>query len=161
MHLGSLARQLANRVFLNNISKRVLEQHHFEGVSSTTVILAPGACRKEAPGSTRCVGNVAVCAVCGCVRLCFLSSARLDFVGRRNTLELFACKGVPRNRCCTVLSSLWRPKVTSLDRGTQRLTLGAFWVVPGRAFEWLWAQTRQNYIHKLPIYRPTAAATCN
>ena len=31
----------------------------FEGVSSTTVILAPGACRKGALSSTCCVGNVA------------------------------------------------------------------------------------------------------
>ena len=54
-----------------------------------------------------------------------------------------------------------------LDRGTPRLTLGAFWVVPGHAFEWLWAQARasgklwvpirrssgQNYIDKHPIHR--------
>ena len=36
----------------------------FEGVSSTTVILAPGACRRGALSNTSCVGNMSVCAVC-------------------------------------------------------------------------------------------------
>ena len=58
-----------------------------------------------------------------------MSSARLDFVGRHVTLELFACNGVPRNSCCTVLSSLWKPRSTGL-------TLAALWVVSGRAFGW-------------------------
>ena len=90
----------------------------------------------------RAVLGVSETWLCSLCSLCPMSSAGLDFVGRRSTLELFACTGVPRNRCCTVLSSLWQPKVTSLDRGTLRLTLGAFWVVPGRAFKWLWPQTR-------------------
>ena len=60
-------------------------------MSSTTVILAPGACRRGALSSTSCVENVSVGSVCSVV----LSSARLDFVGRHVTLELFACNGVP------------------------------------------------------------------
>ena len=39
----------------------------FEGVSSTTVILAPGACRKGALSSTCCVGNAANVDKCSCV----------------------------------------------------------------------------------------------
>ena len=61
----------------------------FEGVSLTTVILAPGACRRGALSSSLCVRNACVCSLCFsvfvCVSLCFLSSGRLDFVRRRGT----------------------------------------------------------------------------
>ena len=40
----------------------------FEGVNPTTVILAPGACRRGALNSTSCVGNIAGGLCVRCVR---------------------------------------------------------------------------------------------
>ena len=66
--------------------------------STTTVILAPGACRRRALSGTFCKGKVSVGEIGRCVRnwaLCAMSSKRLVFVDKCITLELFVCIGVP------------------------------------------------------------------
>ena len=50
--------------------------------------------------------------------------------------------------------------MNSSNRGTQRFTLKAFWVVLWLALEWLWAHTRPTYIHKPRTCWHTPAATC-
>ena len=81
-----------------------------EGVSSTTVILAPGACRRGALSSTSCVENVSVGSV-------FLSSARLDFVGRCRK-----CAFSPLRKSFRTRPNAVRPR---FQLQAQRVQLGA------------------------------------
>ena len=91
-------------------------------INPCTAFCGPPAHVERGLRAALAVSETWLCAaVSGYVSLCLTSSAGLDFVCRCKNLELLSCKRVSRNRCCTVLSSFGRPKVISLDRGTQRL----------------------------------------
>ena len=78
--------------------------------------------------------------------LCPASSAVLDFVGIRNTLELWACKWVPRDSCLAVLN-------TPLGLFWTEAPLGWLWEPSGWSqgmlLKWLWAQALREFLGSL------------